>query len=1329
MTTSRKLPTPVAPRWQLLRAGIQNVWEYDDHRFVFEHGRLMLKGQNESGKTKALEVLLPFLLDASLQPKRLDPFGSTARPMRWNLLNDSNPGVNVAIGYVWVELGRLEDGVPCYWTLGAGLKARRAASDVEDWYFATPQRVDVDLHLLDETRVPLPKPRLASALGEKGQLFDRGSDYRRALNEHLFGLPADQYSALVDALLQLRRPQLSKQLNPEELSHILTASLPPLDSAVIGSLAEGFERLDRHRTEREAFFASLSDLKSFLQVYKVYVGSFVKARAQELTHAESGYHAARADVRSAEEKLGAADQRLIDLTETLRQLEQEAVELEGRLEALKSSEEYQAVQTLDAAEKHAASAQRSAQSLADAASNLAKMLERLIARVEGAKREAGLATAALEQEVAQALNAAREAGMEVQHTAVLAALPQNTSVEVLSTSVRLRRHAITQLGTLVRKLGEAELALGRAIDRRVHADDRSRATHERLAEAEALEERAREAFVQDVQHWAEQCRELRLDPNAFSDLAPEAMRPSLAPFLAPARADLEEAVTVAKVALAESGVHTDSLRAEMKTLAAERHRLPPAPPWRGSRVDRPGAPLYLLCDFRETLDDGSRAGLEAALEASGLLDAWVTPDGQVLSAETFDVALVSAPVGGVTLLEVLAPLGAGSVPAEVTERVLRSVAWVPPGGNSDCTAWVSGDGRFSLGPLSGTYRKGEAAFIGATARERARQRRLSELALELEALERLKLERETALTGLQARRRQLEAELDAFPDLEPLRNHQATSRARAGEAKDARAAQAEAEEQVHKFDQIRAERLSARDREATTLGLRGWVDRLPDLERKTLEYESVTLRVVGTHDRARAAQALVQTHLREVQQEQLSLDESAAAARQAREDALRATANSDTLREKAGSTRDQVLGKLRDAERRQKVVREATRTSRENLGVAQQDMGGLRAAVDMARETLTRRDSAREEKELSVQEAARLGLFALAGVELDKAPQEWSYTDALLSARRADEAMAKVDPSESARDRAWNRVSERHQELMRGMRSEIRIHAEQLSGVTVYKATFNARALTLLELSAELEADVAARDRLLGNDERKLFESFLTGETHEHLREKLRQAHALVKRINLQLEAHPTSSGMQMRLDWQVADEAAPGTREAVNLLFKSGGFLSDSDRDALGGFLRQRLDEARSHSGAHSLQEQLLTVLDYRSWHRFHVEFRSAAAGWKRLTRKVHAAGSGGQKAVMLHLPLFAAAAAFYDSARSTAPRLILLDEAFAGIDRETRGQLMGLLAHFDLDFVMTSFEEWGFYPQLDGLSTYQLAREKGMPGVYSDWFIWNGREATQIQ
>jgi hypothetical protein len=42
----------------------------------------------------------------------------------------------------------------------------------------------------------------------------------------------------------------------------------------------------------------------------------------------------------------------------------------------------------------------------------------------------------------------------------------------------------------------------------------------------------------------------------------------------------------------------------------------------------------------------------------------------------------------------------------------------------------------------------------------------------------------------------------------------------------------------------------------------------------------------------------------------------------------------------------------------------------------------------------------------------------------------------------------------------------------------------------------------------------------------------------------------------------------------------------------------------------------------------------------------------------------SGGEKSAAIHMPLFAAANAMYSSAKPTCPRLVALDEAFAGID-----------------------------------------------------------------
>ena len=42
-------------------------------------------------------------------------------------------------------------------------------------------------------------------------------------------------------------------------------------------------------------------------------------------------------------------------------------------------------------------------------------------------------------------------------------------------------------------------------------------------------------------------------------------------------------------------------------------------------------------------------------------------------------------------------------------------------------------------------------------------------------------------------------------------------------------------------------------------------------------------------------------------------------------------------------------------------------------------------------------------------------------------------------------------------------------------------------------------------------------------------------------------------------------------------------------------------------------------------------------------------------------------------------------DRAEPDAPRMIALDEAFAGIDEEMRGKLMGLTVAFDLDVILT--------------------------------------------
>jgi hypothetical protein len=102
-----------------------------------------------------------------------------------------------------------------------------------------------------------------------------------------------------------------------------------------------------------------------------------------------------------------------------------------------------------------------------------------------------------------------------------------------------------------------------------------------------------------------------------------------------------------------------------------------------------------------------------------------------------------------------------------------------------------------------------------------------------------------------------------------------------------------------------------------------------------------------------------------------------------------------------------------------------------------------------------------------------------------------------------------------------------------------------------------------------------------------------------------------------------------------------------------------------------------------------------------------------------------GRQQSALIHLPLFAAAAALYGDGHG--PRLVMLDEALSGIDDDTRERVLAATVAFDLDLVMTSHELWGTYVSVPSLAIYQLHRQNGTYGVHAIPFLWDGAELRE--
>ncbi len=200
----------------------------------------------------------------------------------------------------------------------------------------------------------------------------------------------------------------------------------------------------------------------------------------------------------------------------------------------------------------------------------------------------------------------------------------------------------------------------------------------------------------------------------------------------------------------------ESLEEERRRLEAGETATPPAPHTRGEGVRdrRSGAPLWRLTDFAGSLDERQRAGLEAALEASGLLDAWVTPDGTLLDPGTHDVVVTAAAPAGNggalrhdgppttvadrSLAGLLRPTidedaaAASHVSPHIVQAILTAIGLSGPDDEPPRSAvWVSVSGRWQVGPLRGAWAKPAAEYVGAGAREQARRRRLASLAGEI----------------------------------------------------------------------------------------------------------------------------------------------------------------------------------------------------------------------------------------------------------------------------------------------------------------------------------------------------------------------------------------------------------------------------------------------------------------------------------------------------------------------------------------------------------------------------------------------------------------------
>jgi uncharacterized protein (TIGR02680 family) len=1308
-------------RWTPTRAGILNVWRYYDEVFEFHKGRLLLHGPNGTGKSKALELLLPFLFDANLRANRLSTFGTGERTMHWNLMGEGATGTT-RVGYVWLEFTLGEDS---WFTCGARLQASTHTKAVHVDYFTSSLRVGLPsgLAIVTESGQPLTKAALQEGLGEHGTLHDTSADYRGAVRGTLFeGLSEQRYDALITALLQLRMPKLSQRLDPALLSTLLSRALPPLGEAEIAELAEGFERLDRQREQLKLLDDEVEAARRLATQQRGYAQRVLRASAGSLVSATSELDKLSRTARESEEAYKAAVIRHEEAAQRAESLESRRDQVEARIDGLTGSEEYKQWDKLREQAQKARAAADAKRVSAEAKRRVAEADAQQAQVAEGiATREAErLAEAA--GDTGRAAERARLGGVWTEMSA-----SPSSARKLLRAAVRSRQQQIEDVRVVV---GVHEAA----IERRRSAEDGLEQARADLAEAMGKRDelvRGYEAAVKEqvrrLREWAASWVEL-----AFADVGSLVERveseASVLAFVDAAASLVLQEITVEKTTVSAARKAAEVKRA---VLSEERRRveqdvdLPPeAPSTRtADRSTLEGAPLWKLVAFADGTSERVQAGVEAALQASGLLDAWIPAHGaiEVVGHDTFLEADFPEVAGGGSLASVLQPEPDGAVPVERLHRLLAGIAYDASVPGSHAVA-VGADGRWRLANASGSWEKPEAAYIGAVAREKARRRRVAELAAQIGELDAVIAEFDAVLVRLADRRARVDAERASRPGHEPLEAVSNELNLAESGVSTANRAVARVVEQLATCEQAVREALKALTLTASENGLPAEREGLTTLAIALDAFRDVADNWLDAHSDWTMARDKAEERVEQARRSGAAAEESAGELLDAERDASVLAEKLDAVRSTIGVDYEDVLvevGSLRDEMADIKVRSKDLNQELQKLATRLGSLDNQRSIDEVTRA------AAVESRNTAADRFRHLasGSFpADAGIELPPA----DGTRPTLEAARAVAAKWPNLPyaAKNLGD-ALHRLTEEVHACRAILSDRADLDLETDEDVGVFSATVNGMRVGAAELLDLLRAEAERSRGDITGAERELFDQTLTGDTRRHLAARIRQATGLVDTMNERLEQVRTASNVAVRLVWQIRDDLPAGTKAARELLLKDPVRLSDTDRESLHHFFRDRIEEAKADDTATSWEQQLAQVFDYTAWHQFVVKVdRANGAGWQLLTKKLHGALSGGEKAIALHLPLFAAVAAHYQAVPE-APRIILLDEVFVGVDTTNRGQIFGLLASLDLDLLLTSDHEWCDYQELPGIAIHKLITGgDGDDAVTTVRFIWDGAD-----
>ena len=1376
-------------RWKMNRIGFVNFWLYDEEDFQFEDGRLLLRGQNGSGKSITTQSFIPFILDGDRTPSRLDPFGSSDRRMEYYFLGEE--GKDESTGYLFLEFQKTEkadEGKSVqYRTIGIGQRARRGRP-MDFWGFLIldGRRIGQDLWLYKQTgsvKIPYDRRDLRQVLGEENPLTDSPSEYKKLVNQHIFGFrKLEQYEQFIRLLVKVRAPKLSKEFKPTKVYEILNDSLQTLTDEDLRPMVDAMEKMDEIQESLDRLKRAFGDVRIIRTEYTRYNQFMLAKKAQ-------AYLTRKADVEKAQDQL---EEQLAAAQEIREQQRENGERLNARRErermarAERDSLLDDKLKDMDA---RLETARRERQEAEERERQWEKKAEDYNGKIFAAERK--------EKELQDELSGRQEEQQE--ERAQLQEQQEVLQWEGHPDAVSmLEEGRLSDMPEITKRLGEYEKNLAEG-KKRIHDFEEASGQYEEAALA--LEQLKKEKAEQEKKQRLAEKRLQEGQDDWISLLYEKADR---AVEWKPERGILREAEELARAyeSVSDAGEIQELLRRDyekqrlellslreekersrqdgelaLKQAREELHAVQSAPelePERGELVERSrkameeagirAVPFYKAVEFADGLDPAACAVMEAQLKGMGLLDALVVQPEEILRIERecpefLDSVICvegAEPAGEQTSEDTDASFSGLTVNTELedglqkeTARILRHIRNGRASGKGlrggsregvrdgfpEGRLAIGENGMFRQGALLGkAWQEGEAEYVGQLARKRKKEQKIRQLTEQISELEALMEGLSGELSALSGRLDTLEKEYRELPGFSEINDALEKLRECALQVDWLNGQFSERERKAQEAEQRKNRRYQEMLQCCKALPYGRTEAEYEEAQDALREYEGIWRECRETILRLQQAQEWLREQQSRLEEDRQALDDALAEKQRCsgrvRECEIRIRQyeeylNRPEIREKA--ERLKALNEELDQIGKDCLKLETgLATLAEHLRLLTESEPEKRAALQRAigEETWLRKYF---EEELSLKlvfdrEAASLPDCAQKAMgflrESDKNREPADMLQALY------QVFQKYNGSLAAYGTSLEDcfgMEEAAEQVPGAIRKRVRV-----------ASVWNGKKVYLEEFYQILKNAIDETQLLIQEKDRELFEDILSQTISQQLTDRIAESRRWVADMSKLMRDMDTSMGLSFSLDWKprsAENEAELDVTELEQILLRDRSLLTMEDIEKVASHFRSKIRTQKrlleESGGMINYMELVREAMDYRGWFTFQMFYRRGEEPRKPLTNAAFNRFSGGEKAMAMYVPLFAAVNAQYQKAdRRDHPRIIALDEAFAGVDDKNISSMFELVEKLDFDYIMNSQSLWGCFDTVKGLRIAELLRPMNSQIVTIIRYTWNGHE-----